>query len=125
MDPNEQPTLLDLDGEKLNAMWVDEKQPLFLPNNPMHWKAHKLQVLLARLDKQAEKNAAQFNSTTYLKILDEYTRCVKAITEGRENEVLDTQGVDSDGHEAGSAEVGSTVALSVVDGVSADNPLAG
>ena len=62
---NEQPTLFDLSGKQFNINWVDEKQPLFVANNPLHWKGHKLQILIARLERQAQNNAAQFNSNTY------------------------------------------------------------
>lgn len=76
-----QTPLLDLTGKELNAMWVDEKQALFIPNNPLHFKAHKYQVLLSRLDKQAQNNPAQFNSTLYKATLDEYIKLVEQIGE--------------------------------------------
>lgn len=68
--PVEQKALFDLSGREFNQLWVDDNAPLFVANNPLHWKAHKLQVALARLDKIAEKNPAQFNSTVYMATLD-------------------------------------------------------
>lgn len=121
----EQTTLLNLDGKNLNAMWVDEKAPLFIPNNPVHWKAHKLQVLLSRLDKQAEKNGAQFNSNAYLSILNEYTKCVEAIRSNNESAILNEGNMEADGNGSAEVNVGETVALSVDNGVSPDNPAAG
>ena len=119
-----QTTLLDLDGKQYNAYWVDEKQPLFIPNNPLHWRAHKLQVLLDRLDKQAAKNPAQFNSRNYLDTLAEYTKCVTAINEGKTDEILDEGRLDSDSPRSKAPEVGDRDASGVDSGVSADNPLA-
>lgn len=125
LDDQEQTTLLNLEGKSLNTMWVDEKAPLFIPNNPVHWKAHKLQVLLSRLDKQAEKNGAQFNSTAYLSILNEYTKCVEAIRSNNENAILNEGNLESDRNGSSARTVGETIALGVDHGVSADNPAAG
>ena len=118
----DQTPLLDLDGASLNPFWVNKDQPLFIPTHPVHFMAHKLQVLLERLDKQAEKNPAQFNSTTYLAILKEYTRCCEAIKDNRE--ILDERGVDQGGNDSSERAVGSTVALGVDSGIPTDNPLA-
>ena len=122
-----QVAMLDLDGKEYNAYWVDEKQNLFIPNNPLHFKAHKLQVLLARLDNQAAKNPAQFNSKNYIDALNEYTRCIKMINEGlTDDEVLDKGGMDSE--RAGNSKaphVGEGASSSLDLGISADNPFAG
>lgn len=89
-----QTPLLDLTGKDFNIMWVDEKQPLFIPNNPQHFKAHKYQVLLSRLDKQAQNNPAQFNSTLYKVTLDEYIKLVEEIGE----QALDAAKLAAGGH---------------------------
>ena len=125
VDERGQTALLDTSGKQFNAMWVDEKQALFVPNNPLHFKAHKLQVLLARLDKQAERNGAQFNSTAYIAALNEYTRCCEAINRG-ENAILDEESVDSERTGRSKApQMGEGTPASVDLGISADNPFAG
>lgn len=72
--------MFDLSGKEFNAYWVDEKAPLFIPNNPLHWKAHKLQILISRLDKQSERNPAQFNSKNYIDALNEFEKLIAEIT---------------------------------------------
>ena len=67
---SEQTTLLDLNGREIHKMWVDDNAPLFVANNPLHWKAHKLQIALARLDKLMETNPGQVNTTVYFSTLD-------------------------------------------------------
>jgi len=118
-----QTTLLDLSGKELNAYWVDEKQNLFIPNNPLHFKAHKLQVLLARLDKQLIGNPAQFNAATYKTILDEYTKCVEDISDGRIT-AHDSGDLADDGESEATSQMGDGAPPSVDTGVSADNPFA-
>lgn len=120
-----QAAMLDLNGELYNAMWVDSKQPLFIPDKPLHWKAHKLQVLLARLDKQAEQKPSAFSSANYIVALNEYTKCINQIKLGaNDGEQLDEGGVDQ--FPAGRKEeaaMGAGVAPGVDPGISADNPL--
>jgi hypothetical protein len=96
----EQIPLLDLTGKEFNAMWVDDNAPLFVANNPLHWKAHKLQIALARMDKISEKNPAQFNSTSYFAALDKLADLMEQINKGdfRRDEVLGSHGVVEDGH---------------------------
>lgn len=123
MSEPEQSTLLDLESKEINADWVDPNQPLKVPRNPLHWKAHELQLLLQILKKQASRNPAQFNSKNYIDTLTEYTKCIKAINDGKD-EVLDEGGVDSP--RTGSSEtspVGAGASVSVGAGISADNPL--
>jgi hypothetical protein len=76
-----QSTLFDLSGKEFNAYWVDEKAPLFIANNALHWKAHKLQTLITRLEVQQQKNPAQFNSKTYIDALNEFERLIGEIKE--------------------------------------------
>lgn len=94
-----QETLFDLTGKEFNAYWVDEKAPLFIPNNPLHWKAHKLQVLIARLDKQSERNPAQFNSKNYIDALNEFQNLIEKIRKAADNEDMDASGVAGFGNE--------------------------
>ena len=124
LEETEQTTLLDTSGKKFNAYWVDEKQDLFIPNNPLHFKAHKLQVLLSRLDKQLEKNPAQFNATVYKTVLDEYTKCVEAVKNG-ETDVPEPDSVANTGDGGSTPPLGAGNAPGVDPGVSADNPIAG
>lgn len=130
MDPEEkndipeQTSLLDLSGKEFNVMWVDESAPLFVANNPLHWKAHKLQVLAARLEKQAERNPAQFNSKNYMDVIDKLVTIMEEIENGKK--VLDEGGLDC--KSTGSIEtpaMGAGTTSSVDIGISADNPLAG
>lgn len=119
-----QTALLDTSGKEFNAYWVDEKQNLFIPNNPLHFKAHKLQVLLARLDKQLIKNPAQFNASVYKSVLDEYTKCVEAINNG-ETSVSNASDLGNDRNGDPAPPVGDRNLSSVRAGVSTDNPTAG
>lgn len=120
----EQVPLLDLTGREFNLMWVDEKAPLFIANNPLHWKAHKLQILAARLEKQLERNPAQFNSKTYMDVIDQLGQCMKEINE--HDTVLDERELDSSRAKSGETPpVGKGTTTSVDSGISADNPLSG
>lgn len=125
----EQSTLLDLNGRELNAMWVDENAPLFIPNNPLHWKAHKLQVALGKMEKQQDKNPAQFNSTTYFAMLNQYTQVLDEINKETKVEnaeqILESgamvEGISGSG-EADSVRQGKSDGMD--SGISADNPFA-
>lgn len=117
-----QNTLFDLSGKEFNAYWVDEKAPLFIPNNPLHWKAHKLQILVNRLEVQAQKNPAQFNSKNYIDALDELTKLLNQISERAEDELDKGRLAESRDGSAAPA-MGEGIAPSMVAGVSADNPL--
>ena len=100
----QQTALLDLSGREFNQLWVDDNAPLFVANNPLHWKAHKLQVALARLDKIAEKNPAQFNSTVYMATLDKLADLMTEINGGANAEVLDEGRVAENRHSGAAPE---------------------
>lgn len=125
----QQTTLLDLNGREFNQLWVDDNAPLFVANNPLHWKAHKLQVALARLDKIAEKNPAQFNSNVYMATLDKLGELMEQINNNemvaKANEVLGQSEVDQGSAErGGSEEIRDRKPDGVDTGISADNPFA-
>lgn len=128
----EQAAMFDLSVKELNPYWIDPAQPLLIPVQPLHWKAHRLQLLLGILDKQALKNPAQFNSKNYIDTLNEYTRVVTLINGGKTSEepearpdaTNDKSEVGSDGRSEESPEMGNTTPLSVDIGISADNPFA-
>lgn len=92
-----QATLLDITTKEFDPYWVDQNQPLQIPNNPLHFKAHSLQVLLDLLRTQAKKNPAQFNSKNYIDALNEFTKCIQAIKDGRD-EILDEGGMGEVGN---------------------------
>jgi hypothetical protein len=122
----QQTTLLDLSSKELNAYWVDPAQPLIIPLNPLHWRAHELQLLLQILKVQAQNNPAQFNSKNYIETLNEYTRAVQAINDGKTADELLDKGEVGGGGDAGAApKMGDGDAAGVDSGISADNPLAG
>lgn len=118
-----QNTLFDLSGKEYNAYWVDEKAPLFIPNNPLHWKAHKLQILVSRLELQAQKNPAQFNSRNYIDSLNELEKLMTQITERADSE-FNARDMADNGDAGEAAPVGKGNAPSVDSGISADNPTA-
>lgn len=125
----QQTTLLDLNGREFNQLWVDDNAPLFVANNPLHWKAHKLQVALARLDKIAEKNPAQFNSNVYMATLDKLGELMEQINNNemvaKANEVLEQGAMDNGSAERGGSEAVRPRESDGLDsGISADNPFA-
>lgn len=120
-----QESMFDLSGKEFNAYWVDEKAPLFIPNNPLHWKAHKLQILISRLEVQASKNPAQFNSKNYIDALNEFQNLVEQIGRKAKDENVDEGGLAQGWNEGAAREVGEGTSPSVAAGVSTDNPLAG
>lgn len=122
---NRQNTLFDLSGKEFNINWIDEKQPLFIANNPFHWKAHKLQILVARLDKQAQTNPAQFNSRNYIEAVNELEKVMILINEGVSNDVLGPGQMAESGDASTTPAVGQGNAPSLDAGISADNPTAG
>jgi hypothetical protein len=126
LDRGEQATLLDINTKDLNPYWVDEKQPLKVPVNPLHYEAHKYQILLNRLDIQAAKNPAQFNSGNYIQVMDKLSRIWDAINRGETlSEVLDKSRVGQDRQPSAAAGVGETATPGLGLGVSADNPITG
>ena len=120
-------TLLNVDYDKLNPDWIDPNSPLKIPRNPLHYKAHKLQLLLDRLEVQATKNAAQFNSKNYIDALNEWERVIDLIKSGAltDDKVLGSRKLDKDGNESPEGELGEAVTDLLDNGVSADNPAAG
>jgi hypothetical protein len=111
-----QTTLLDLTAKEINAYWVDPSQPLVVPNKPLHWYAHELQLLLSILKIQAQRNPAQFNSKNYIDTLSAYTKAVEAINEGKSaNDLLDA------GEVAGKRDTGTTPANSNIKPISMDS----
>lgn len=127
---DQQTQLLDLNGREFNQLWVDDNAPLFVANNPLHWKAHKLQVALARLDKIAEKNPAQFNSTVYMATLDKLADLMEEINNNRmvahANELLEQNEMDQRNTGSGEAEeIRDRKSDGLDSGISADNPFAG
>lgn len=124
---NEQIPLLDLNGRELNKLFVDDNAPLFIPNNPLHWKAHKLQQILTRFEKMAQTNPAQVNMTSYLSALDKYTDLMEQINKAPAgkvaDEVLDEGGVAESGTgREETPEVGEGTPLGLDPGISTDNP---
>lgn len=122
-----QTSLFDLSGRKLNLNFVDENTTLYIPNRAKHWKAYKLQQMIRRLETQAERNPAQFNSGNFMEILNQFEKIVGEIHAETESSAsgLGSPEVASDGNEERPHEVGERIALGVHTGVSADNPLAG
>lgn len=120
----EQKSLFNLSGKEFNPNWVDPNQPLFIPDEPLHFRAHELQVMLHILKKQAVNNPAQFNSKNYREILADYTACVKAIKDGLD-EIPDERAVADDGDEGTASTMGEGAPAGVDSGVSADNPFSG
>lgn len=123
----EQEALFETDTEDINLNFVNQKQNLGVPKNPLHWKAHKLQLLLARLEKQMNNNPAQFNSANYLNTLDKFTEICEQIN-GRKS--IDARGNDAPevgeaGHGGTTQAMGEGVTASMGNGISADNPFAG
>lgn len=112
-DHSGNPTLLDLSGQEFNAMWVNENQPLFIPNNPLHWKCHKLQILIDRMDKQLEKNPAQFNSSTYMAALNELEKCQQDVRKLKHENVLDTREMAGGGNSGAAQENSSVESISM------------
>lgn len=127
MDEEESPqqALFDTSGKQYNVNFVDQNQPLFIPNNPLHWKAHKLQVLLSRLEKQSATNPAQFNSRTYIDTLSAYEDAIEKIKLKEDQNGMDSGEVATGGESPTAQEVGTRITLGMGNGVSADNPLAG
>src|ERR1044072_9848802 len=49
-----QKTLFDIRTKAISPYWIDPTQDLLIPINPLHFEAHKCQLLLAHLEIQAE-----------------------------------------------------------------------
>ena len=123
-----QTTMLDLAGEYIPADWVKADQALFVPDNPLHYEAHRLQILLALLDRQAQTKPGQFNSASYITVLEKYTTICKQIKEkgaADDEEILDKGGMGSRGNDEATTSVGHREPASLDPGISTDNPLAG
>ena len=108
-------------------MWVDETQPLFVANNPTHWKAHKLQVAIERMEKQQKSNPAQFNAAVYFAALDKIAELMEQInSKGESGEILGSGVVVEERTGRSKApHVGDGTPAGLHPGVSADNPFAG
>lgn len=119
-----QKSLFNLNGRELNPNWIDPNQPLFIPDQPLHYRAHKLQIMVHALEKQAVNNPAQFNSKNFREMLAEYTACVKAIKDGLD-EIPNERTVVDDGDEGTASEMGDGTPSGVDSRVSADNPFSG
>lgn len=125
IEPGEQATLLNIDTKEISAYWVDPGQPLLVPTNPLHYAAHKYQLILARLDKQAARNPAQFNSGNYVLIMEKLEKLWEQINKGDTVAVHGSPEVATDGDETAAPAMGNGNAAGVRAGISADNPLAG
>lgn len=118
-----QETLFDISGREFNLNWIDESQPLFVAHNPLYWKAHKLQIMIARLEKQSANNPAQFNSSVYYQAVNALEDLMQKINRGETSEILDERSVAEIGDAGAETEVGEGVTVGVGARVSADNPL--
>ena len=125
LEHGEQATLLNLEHKSINPYWIDPNQPLIVPADPLHWKAHELQILLEILKKQASKNPAQFNSKNYIDTLDKYTEVITQINKGMTaDEILGSSHMAEVGDESAAPAMGARVPAGLGAGISADNPLA-
>ncbi len=121
----EQAQLLNTDTKEINPYWVDPTAPLLVPINPLHYAAHKYQLILERLDNQAIKNPAQFNSGNYIQIMEKLEKLWQAINEGKTVNDLDEGSLAQSRKSDPTPEVGAGITASVDPGVSADNPITG
>jgi hypothetical protein len=121
----EQTTLLDLGGKQVFRDFYDDKTPVFVPNNPLHFKAHKLEILVKNMETQSIRNPAQFNSKNYLDAVDSLMACYEKIKEMYDEQILESGGVAAGGNQSGARAVGQGNAPGVGVGISANNPLAG
>ncbi len=119
-----QPALINLETKDISPYWVDPDQPLRIPLNPLHFEAHKLQLILERLEVQAERNPAQFNSGNYLLILNKLAVLWERINDGKTT-VLDEGEMDGSRDGTGAQIVGSTIPLGVDSRVRANDPTPG
>jgi len=122
-----QETLFDIRTKEINPYWVDPSQPLRVPKNPLHFEAHKMQLLIERLEMQQERAPMQFNPSHLFLALQKFSALCEAINKGATSvdEVLDEAGVAKNWDEGTTPGMGDTVAAGVDPGVPADNPLAG
>lgn len=120
-----QESMFDLSSKEFNPYWIDENAKLIVPNQPLHWKAHKLQILIERLEKQAERNPAQFNSKNYIDALNEFEKLCTEINRKAQDESLDAERVVESGNEGATPEVGARNTPRLGLRISADNPIAG
>jgi hypothetical protein len=120
----EQISLLDLNGRQVYAEFYDSKSPVYIPDNPLHFKTHKLEIMVKNLEMQSIKTASAFNSKNYLDIVNELMACYEKIREVSD-EVLDAQRLAASRDEGATRAVGERVAAGVGAGISTNNPLAG
>lgn len=119
----EQATLLNLESKEFNPYWVDPAQNLVVPVSPLHYAAHRYQIILARLDVQAEKNPAQFNSGNYIAIMEKLEKLWEKINKGDTTSgEHDASGMVEVGDDETTSAMGEGAPPSVAVGISADNP---
>lgn len=111
----EQSTLLNLESKEFNVNFVDENQPLKVFTHPLHWKAHKLQIALERMEKQMKSNPAQFNASVYFSTIDKLGDLMEQINnEGAPNgKVLDERNVGGSRNGGGASPDGTTKPISL------------
>lgn len=131
-----QKTLFNIDTTDITPTWLDPTEPLHVPIDPIHFEAHELQQLLARLKHQSLNNPAQFNSKNYIAALSRFSELCDTINNpGKVKEAKnaddngaaadnDTRDMGNDGHTAAARGVGVVDASSMGNGVPADYPFA-
>lgn len=123
-----QAQLLNTETKSITPNWVDPEQPLLVPVNPLHYVAHKYQLILARLDQQAAKNGAQFNSGNYIQIMEKLEKLWEAINAGKST-LDDPVSTSNDAGTVGelpagaASRVGKDRPVGVGAGVQTENPV--
>ena len=117
-----QKSLFNIETKAIDPYWIDPLQPLLVPVNPLHYEAHKLQLLLARLEIQSRNNPAQFNSQTYIATLNRFTEICKEINKSAAN---DAGNLAENGIAGAAQALGNGNAAGLGARISTDNPLAG
>ena len=126
----DQGVLLNLNTKNISPYWIDPTQDLVMPVNPLHFEAHKLQLLLKRLDMLLDNNrTAQFSMTNYLLVLEKFTSICKQINKegsggGADGDNNKSGTMDEDGIIDAAQAVGEGNASSLGATISSDNPFA-
>ncbi len=118
----EQAQLLNTDTKEITPDWIDPLSPLKVPVNPLHYAAHKYQLILDRLDKQATRNPAQFNSGNYIAIMEKLEKLWQAINEGKTVNDLDEGKLAPSGRPGNPPANGNLKPISMGSGVPTDDP---
>ncbi len=127
----DQTALLDTNTKAINPYWLDPNQPLLVPVNPLHYAAHKYQIILARLDRQAERNPAQFNSGNYIAIMEKLEKLWERINKGETTTDEPNTPTPNDSGAMGGlsggapAAVGQAAPAGLDNGVPPQNPFSG